>query len=174
MTENAELNNAPKQKYSTDAPVVALVESVDFIFSKLGIPDASFRNPSKQTQASEKIAGLTNTYLQPTRIGRRVMFGDTSFFYGQKFNITPVSFEAVPYDAPSNVRSFVQNRLDETLTDYISIHQDKLRLNLDIRNAVVKKMFKLGFDGHFTFLANNKTLTIGDLVKIIQTTRKLT
>lgn len=167
MTEKSEANNILRQEFSADSPVINLLESVDYIFDKLGIPDSSYRNPSQKNNVSEKIAGLTNTYLQPTRIGRKAVLGEADFFYGLKFNLTPVVFETIPYDAPSDVYSFVQNRLKETLTGYISIHKDNFKLNLDVRNGVITALVKMGFDGQITFLSKNMILTIADLERIM-------
>jgi hypothetical protein len=36
---------------------------------------AVFHNPSYQSSAAEKVCGMTNTYLQPVRIGRKAVFG---------------------------------------------------------------------------------------------------
>jgi hypothetical protein len=166
-------NHDFKQDFSTDAPVLNLVESVDYFFAKLGIPDSSYQNPSKQNNASEKIAGMTNTYLRPTRIGRKAVLGEINFFYGLKFNIMPEVFETVPFDTLSDVYSFVQNRIKETATGYISIHQKNARLNLDVRNGVITELIKMGFDDQFTSLSKHELLTIGDLeriMKILKTT----
>jgi len=168
MMEKTEIHDNFKQEFSEDGPVINLVESVDYIFKKLGVPDSSYQNPSSQNNASEKIAGLTNTYLQPTRIGRKAALGNVDFFYGQKFTLLPIAFETVPFETPSDVFSFVRNRILETLTGYISIHQENFRLNLDVRNGVISGLVKMGFDDQFTFLSNNMILTLGNLERIIQ------
>jgi hypothetical protein len=162
------MNDAIEQSFSADAPVLNLVESVDHIFMKLGIPDSFYRNPSKQEDAGEKIAGLTNTYLKSTRIGRKAALGEFDLFYGSKFNLLPVVFETVPYDTPSDVYSFVYNRLQETLTGYLSVHKGHFRLNLDVRNGLVTEIIKMGFDDQFTFLSKNKPLTMKDLNRILK------
>jgi len=46
MADTSRINNTVKQKFSATAPVVNLVEGVDYIFNKLGISKSSFRNPS--------------------------------------------------------------------------------------------------------------------------------
>jgi hypothetical protein len=173
MADKFEIDVAVEQEFTADAPVLDLVESVDYFFSKLGISDSSYRNSSKKNNASEKIAGMTNTYLQPTRIGRKAVLGEVDFFYGLKFNLMPEVFENVPFDTLSDVNSFVQNRIGETLTGYISVHKGNLRLNVDVRNGVITELVKMGFDGQFTFLSKNELLTIGDLerfMKILITT----
>lgn len=168
MTEKTDIHNSFKQEFSEDGPVVNLVESVDYIFKKLDVPDSSYRNPSSQNNASEKMAGLTNTYLQPTRIGRKAALGSVDFFYGQKFTLLPIAFETVPFETPSDVFSFVRNRILKTLTGYISIHQGDFRLNMDVRNGIISGLVKMGFDDQFTFLSNNTVLTLGNLESIIQ------
>jgi hypothetical protein len=79
-----------------------------------------------------------------------------------------VVFETVPYEAPSDIYSFVQSRLEETLTGYISVHKGHFRMNLDVREGVVTEFVKMGFDDQFTFLSKDKTLTLGDLAKIMK------
>jgi hypothetical protein len=173
MTEKLEMTGTIGQKFTADAPVLNLVESVEFFFSKLGVPDSSYRNPSKKNDTSEKIAGLTNTYLQPTRIGRKVVLGEAEFFYGLKFNIAPKVFETVPYDTPSDVYTFFQNRIKKTLSGYISVHQENFRLNLDVRNGIITELVKMGSDGHFAFLSKSALLTMGDLGRIMKVCIKL-
>ena len=95
------------------------------------------------------------------------MLGKADFFYGRKFNLMPVAYEIVSYDAPADVFSFVENRIKETLTDYMSIHQGNFRLNLDIKGGVITDFAKMGFDGQFSYLAKNTIMTIGDLARII-------
>jgi hypothetical protein len=168
MAEKFEMADTVAQKFSADAPVLNLVESVEYFFNKLGISDSSYRNPSQKSNASEKIAGLTNTYLKPIRIGRKAALGEVDFFYGLKFNLMPEVFETVPYETPSDVFSFFQNRIQETMTGYISVHKDTFRLNLDVKNGVITDLVKMGFDDLFTFLSKKETLTVGDLEKILK------
>lgn len=169
MTNTSGIKNAAVQEFSSKAPVVNLVEGVDYIFEKLGIAKSSFRNPSARGDADEKVAGMTNTYLKPTRIGRKAVLGNADFFYGRKFNIMPVAYEIVSYEAPADVFSFVEKRIEETLTDYMSIHKGNFRLNLDIKEGVIKDLVKMGFDKQFSYLSNNAVLTVGDLARIIHT-----
>ena len=135
--------------------------------ASLGFQNLFFCNPSAKDDSDEKVAGMTNIYLKPTRIGRKAVIGKADFFYGRKFNLMPVAYEMVSYDAPADVFSFVENRIKETLTDYMSIHQGNFRLNLDIKGGVITDFVKMGFDGQFSFLAKNTIMTIGDLSKII-------
>jgi hypothetical protein len=167
MTDTSEIKNAVKQEFSADAPVINLVEGVDYIFNKLGISKSSCRNPSGPNESGGKAAGMTNVYLKPTRIGRKAVLGKADFFYGRKFNLMPNIYEMVHYDAPADVFAFVENRLRETLTDYMSIHNGNFRLNLDIKNGVITDLAKMGFDGQFRYLSNNTILTFGDLTKVI-------
>jgi hypothetical protein len=162
------LSDSIEQVFTADAPVLDLVGSVEYFFTKLGISDSSYRNPSKQSNASEKIAGMTNTYLQSTRIGRKAVLGEVDFFYGIKFDLMPEVFETVPYETPSDVYSFFQTRLQETLAGYISVHKANFRLNLDVKNGVITELTKMGFDGQFTFLSQNELLTIGDLERVMK------
>ncbi len=110
---------------------------------------------------------MTNVYLKPTRIGRKAVLGKADFFYGRKFNLMPDIYEMVSYDALADVFAFVENRLRETLTDYMSIHNGNFRLNLDIKNGMITDLAKMGFDGQFSYLSNNTILTFGDLMKVI-------
>lgn len=167
MAGTPEIKKAVKQEFSATAPVVNLVESVDYVFNKLGISESFFCNPSAKDNSDEKVAGMTNTYLKPTRIGRKAVLGKADFFYGRKFNLMPVAYEIVSYEAPADVFSFIENRIKETLTDYMSIHQGNFRLNLDIKGGIITDFVKMGFDGQFSYLAKNTIITIGDLAKII-------
>ena len=45
----------------------------------------------------EKIAGMTNTYMQPTRIGRKAVVGKADLFFGRKFNVAPEVYETVSF-----------------------------------------------------------------------------
>ena len=168
MTATSEKKIAARQKFSKSAPVVNLVTTVDYIFNKLGIAESSFRTPSSQSDQAEMVAGMTNTYLQPTRIGRKALLGDIVFFYGRKFNLTSDVFETVPYDTPADVLSFVENRVKKTLTDYMSIHKGNLRLNIDVQNGKITSLVKTGFDDQFSFLSKNDMLTVGNLEKVIK------
>lgn len=168
MPEKTEIKNTERQKFSKTAKVINLVAAVDHIFNKLEISESSIRNPSAQNDRIEKLAGMTNTYLHPTRISRKLVLWDAVFFYGRKFNLLPEIYETIPYDAPADVFSFVKNRIKETLTDYMSIHKGNQRLNLDVKDGVITSLFKIGFDGHFTYLSKNKVLTVGNLEKIIR------
>lgn len=168
MPFNSELEKTPQQKFSADAPVVNLVESVDYIFKKLGVSDEWFRNPSCLYDRTEKVAGMTNTYLQPTRIGRKIVIGEAVFFYGRKFNLTPKIFETLQYDIPADVLSFVEKRIRETLTDYMSIHIGNFRLNMDINGGIIEALSNIGFEEPFKYLSINTVLTISDLEKMIQ------
>jgi hypothetical protein len=149
-----------------------MVACVDYFFRKLGISNSSCRNPSGKNDSFEKVAGLTNIYLKPTRIGRKAVLGSAVFFYGRKFDLLPVAYEIVPYDAPADVFSFVENRIRETLTDYLSIHKGSFMLNLDIRDGVITDLSKIGFDDQFNYLEIDKILSIGDLSKIINSLRE--
>ncbi len=172
MTDTPEIKNAVKQEFSVHSPVVNLVEGVDYIFNKLGISKSCFRNPSAKNDSGEKVAGMTNTYLKPTRLGRKAVLGNTDFFYGRKFNLMPAAYEIVSYDAPADVFSFIESRISETLTDYMSIHNGNFRLNLDIKGGVITDLVKMGFDGQFSYLSNDSILTLGDLSKIIHGLQK--
>jgi hypothetical protein len=167
MAEPSEIKNAVEQEFSATAPVVNLVEGVDHIFHKLGISKSFFRNPSAEDDSDEKVAGMTNTYLKPTRIGRKAVLGKADFFYGRKFNLMPVAYEILSYDAPADVFSFVESRIRDTLTDYMSIHKGNFRLNVDIKGGVITDFVKMGFDGQFSYIAKNTIMTIADLEKII-------
>ena len=168
MTVTPETKDAVKQEFAAHSPVINLVESVDYIFNKLGISKSCFRNPSVKNDPDEKVAGMTNLYLKPTRLGRKAVLGNTDFFYGRKFNLMPVAYEKVSYDAPADVFAFIESRISETLTDYMSIHNGNFRLNIDIKGGVITDLVKMGFDGQFSYLSNTSVLTIGDLTKIIQ------
>ena len=168
MSQTSIMDITAQQKFSETAHVVNLVTAVDFILDKLNISESCFRTPSSQSDRSEKVAGLTNTYLKPTRISRKVLLGNIIFFYGRKFNLMPEAFETVSFDTPENVLSFAENRIRTTLTDYISIHKDNLRLNIDIQNGKIISIAKMGFSNQFPFLSDNAILTVGNLEKMIQ------
>ena len=119
MTEISGPENTTEQEFSMEAPVLDLVACVDYFLNQHGLSSSSFRNPSAENESSEKVAGMTNIYLKPTRIGRKAVLGDAFFFYGRKFDLLPEAYEIVSYDAPADVFSFVKNRIRETLTDYL-------------------------------------------------------
>ncbi|MBU0676080.1 MAG: hypothetical protein KJ950_15695 [Proteobacteria bacterium] len=112
MTYKVEITNADQQEFSANSPVLNLVVGIDYIFNKLGVPESTFRNPSGQSEENEKVAGITNTYLQPIRIGRKVVVGKADFFYGRKFNVVPNVYETVSFDAPKDIFSFVEVSAD--------------------------------------------------------------
>ena len=168
MTHNFDLTSEEQQAFSEDSLVLNLVVGIDYIFNKLGVVESTFRNPSGLSDENEKVVGMTNTYLQPTRIGRKAVVGKTDLFYGRKFNVTPAVYEIVSFDAPMDISSFVESRVRETLTDYMSIHRESFKLNLDIKNGVITSLSKIGFDEQFKYLSKNMILTISDLDKIIQ------
>lgn len=167
MTDIYGINNAVRQGFAETAPVVNLVAVVDYIFNKLGISESSMVFPLHPEDPVKKVAAMTNTYLKPTRISRNVMLGSMIFFYGRKFNLLPEIFETIPYEAPADVLSFVENRIKQTLTDYLSIHKGNFRLNLDVKDGIIINLVNIGFDGQFAFLSKNAMLTVGDLEKII-------
>lgn len=169
MTCKLEISEAEGQEFSAASPVLNLVAGIDSIFTERGVAAAVFRNPSGQSKEHEKVAGLTNTYLQPIRIGRKAVFGKVDFYYGRKFNVAPDVYEIVPFEAPLDIFSFVERRFNETLTDYLSIHRENFRLSLDIKNGVITSLSKIGFDEQFKDLSRNMLLTIRDLDRIIQT-----
>ena len=168
MTYKSETTNAEQQEFSADSPVLNLVVGIDYTFNKLGVAESTYRNPSGRSEENEKIAGMTNTYMQPTRIGRKAVVGKVDFFYGRKFNVAPEVYETVSFDAPIDILSFFENRVRETLTDYMSIHRGNFRLSLDIQNGVITSFSKIGFDEQFTYLSKNTIMTINDLDKIVQ------
>jgi len=166
MAEKSEINNSVKQELSATAPVVDLIKAVDYILNSLGIAISSF-DTSVRNNSDARVAGLTNTYLKPTRIGRKAVIGNTVFFYGRKFDLLPAAYEIVSFDAPVDIFSFVENRIRDTLTDYMSIQREIYMLNVDIRDGVITDLAKIGFDDEFTYLSNNAIFTFGDLSKII-------
>ncbi|MBU0480321.1 MAG: hypothetical protein KKG47_04390 [Proteobacteria bacterium] len=168
MTFTSEITDEEPQEFAADSPVLHLVVGIDYIFTKLGVTESCFRNPSNLSEENAKVAGMTNSFLQPTRIGRKAVLGKADFYYGRKFNLTPDVYELVSFDAPKDIFAFVENRVRETLTDYMSIHRENFRLSLDIQNGVITSLSKIGFDEEFTYLLKNTVLTIGDLEKIIQ------
>ena len=168
MTYKSEITNEEQQEFSADSPVLNLVVGIDYIFNKLGVAESTFRNPSSLSEENEKVAGMTSSYLQPTRIGRKALVGKADFFYGRKFNLTPDVYEIVSFDAPMDIFSFVESRVRETLTDYMSIHRENFKFSLDIKNGVITSLSKIGFDEQFKYLSKNMILTISDLDKIIQ------
>ena len=141
--------------------------AVDDIFTRFGVSGFSRELSSQPKDRVLKVAALTKTYLQPTRISRSVTLGGVIVFYGQKFNLLPEIYETVPYEAPADVLSFVENRIKQTLTDYLSIHKGNFRLNMDLKDSIITSLVITGFDGQFSFLSKNAALTIGDLEKII-------
>lgn len=168
MTYKSGITNEKQQEFSADSPILNLVAGIDHIFNKLGVTESAFRNPSNLSEEKEKVAGMTSSYLQPTRIGRKSVVGKCDFFYGRKFNVTPDVYEIVSFDAPMDIFSFVESRVRETLTDYMSIQKENFKLNLDIKNGVITSLSKIGFDEQFKYLSKNMVLTISDLDKIIQ------
>ena len=132
-----------------------------------GFPSLPWCPLSTRKTRLKKLPEFTNTYLKPTRISRNVALGSMIFFYGRKFNLLPEIFETVPYDAPADVLSFLENRIKQTLTDYMSIHKGNFRLNLDVKDGIIINLVNIGFDGQFAFLSKNATFTVGDLEKII-------
>lgn len=167
MAEKPERNHSVKQEFSVEAPVVDLIEAVDYILNSLGIALSSFASPSVKNAPDERVAGLTNTYLRPTRIGRKAVIGNTVFFYGRKFDLLPAAYEIVSFDAPVDIFSFVEDRIRETLTDYMSIQREIYMLNVDIKDGVIADLAKIGFDDEFSYLSHNAIFTFGDLSKII-------
>ena len=168
MTYKSEITDAEQQEFSADSTVLNLVAGIDYIFNKLGVAESAFRNPSGQSEENEKVAGMTNSYLLPTRIGRKAVVDKVDIFYGRKFNVAPDVYEIVSFDAPIDIFSFVESQVRETLTDYMSIHRGTFMLNLDVKNGVITSLSKIGFDEQFKDLSKNMILTISDLDKIIQ------
>lgn len=167
MADTSEKNKVVKQEFSSKSPLLNLVEAVDYILHKLGIAESCCRNPSCRLDSGEKISGMTNTYLKPTRIGRKAVLGKADFFYGRKFNLMPSAYELVAYDAPVDVLLFLENRLIETLTDYMSVHLGNFTLNVDIKYGEMTDLVKMGFDGQFTYLSKNAVMTMKDLAMIV-------
>lgn len=167
MSEKSEIDYSVKQEFSVNSPVVDLIKAVDYIINSIGIAMSSSGNPSVKTDPDERVAGLTNTYLKPTRIGRKAVIGNTAFFYGRKFDLLPAAYEIVSFDAPVDIFSFVENRIRETLTDYMSIQREIYMLNVDIKDGVIADLAKIGFDDEFSYLSHNAIFTFGDLSKII-------
>lgn len=167
MAKKSKINHSFKQEFSATAPVVDLIACVDYILNSLDIATSSSGSPSVKNNPDERVAGLTNTYLKPTRIGRKAVIGNTAFFYGRKFDLLPAAYEIVPFDAPVDIFSFVETRIRETLSDYMSIQREIYMLNADIRDGVITDLAKIGFDDEFSYLSNNAIFTFGDLSKII-------
>lgn len=165
-------DNGPEKKvkdrsFQAEDPVTNLVEAVDYIFKELELPSSVFRNPSYKSDSSEMFSGMTNTYLMPIRMGRKAIIGNTEFYYGRKIHPFPKPYELISFEAPADIYLFFENRIKETLTDYLSIHSGKNQLNLDIREAVIIDIQKIGFDNNYQSFSKNSVLTIGDLRKII-------
>lgn len=156
-----------KKLFQPNEPVLDLFETVDYIFAKLTIDLSVFRNPSYLSDAAEMLAGLTNPYLQQTRIGRKAVFREAIFFYGRKIHLLPEAFEIVPFDAPQNIFAFIADRIKKTLTDYFSIHYRNSILDVDLKDGVISHYRKIGFDNEFGFIVKGKALRVDDLERII-------
>jgi len=156
-----------RQLFSSKQPVVNLVKAVEYIFHRLGISDSVCRNPASRIETFDRVAGMTNTYLKPVRIGRKTALGVWHFFYGLKIDILPSPYEIIPFEAPADIYKFFKNRINKTVVDYISIHKGLFRLDVDIKNGVIVDTLRIGFDDEFTSIVRNAVLTIGDLENII-------
>jgi len=152
---------------SPDSIVVNLVQAVDQFFAEMKMPDEVFKNPSYQSDASEKVCGLTNTYLKPVRIGRKTMLGDTALYYGRKVDLFPKAYEIIEFEAASNIVRFFENRIVETLTDYMSIHSGNKKLDIDLRKGVITRLVFLGFRNEFEWLKQGSPFRFRDLQHII-------
>ncbi len=157
-----------KQKTGAHDPVMNIVEAVDEIFARLRIDDAVFHNPSYNSDAVEKVCGLTHTYLKPVRIGRKAVLGDTVLYYGRKVDLLPRAYELVEFDAASDIAGFFEDRIARSLTEYMSIHSGSHQLNIDIREGVIVNLSNIGFKNDFKWLENGKYFRKAELNQIIQ------
>lgn len=57
MAEKLKVDVTVAQEFSADAPVLNLVESVEYFFAKLGVSDFSYRNPLKKATQVKKSPG---------------------------------------------------------------------------------------------------------------------
>ena len=146
-----------------------IVEAVDEIFTRSRIDDAVFHNPSYNSDAIEKVCGLTHTYLKPVRIGRKAVLGAAVLYYGRKVDLLPQAYELVEFDAASDIAGFFEKRIFQTLTEYMSIHSGSHQLNIDIRKGVIVSLSNIGFENDFEWLQNGKYLRMAELNQIIKT-----
>jgi hypothetical protein len=156
-----------------NAPVHNIVESFDRIFELIGVSEERFQDPSHGPKTSAKVCGLTNTYLKPVRIGRKISFDPVELYYGRKVRLFQKPFETVPFYAAADVHRFMGERITEQTTDYFSIQLGSQILNVDMEGGVVKNMDKLGFDNFFLHVAKDKTITEEGLVQILKDIRTL-
>lgn len=150
-----------------DGRVINIVQAVAQVFAAMNIPEDVYRNPSYQSGAVEKVCGLTNAYLQPVRIGRKAMLGDTAFYYGRTVDLFPKAYELVDFDAISNIFRFFEDRIDGTLIDYMSIHSGKRKLDIDLRKGFIVRLVFIGFKSDFEWLKQGKPFRFRDLQRII-------
>lgn len=163
------IENLKNRGVTTDDPVVNIVQAMDGVFAEFGFDDSIFHNPSYQSSIPEKVCGLTNTYLKPVRIGRKVILGDVVLYYGQKVDLFPKAYEIVDFDAASDIIGFLENRVAQTITEYMSVHRGNYRLDIDIRESVIADLRIIGLDEHFDWLKRGDNFRLGDLRQIITT-----
>ncbi len=150
-----------------DSFVMNLVQAVDLVFAALNIPEDVYKNPSYQSDATEKMCGLTNTYLQPVRIGRKAILGDTAFYYGRKVDLFPEPYEIVEFDAASDITRFFEKRIAATLTDYMSIQMGNRKLDIDLRKGIITRLVFVGLRSEFVWLKHGNPFRFRDLQRIV-------
>jgi hypothetical protein len=163
------IENSKKQGAADDDAVTNIVRAMDSIFARLGIDDAIFHNPSYQSDIPEKVCGLTNTYLKPVRIGRKAIVGDVILYYGQKVDPFPKAYEIVDFDAASDIVGFLEKRMAQTVTEYMSVHAGNYRLDIDIREGVIADLRVIGLTEEFDWLKAGDSFRLADLQNIITT-----
>ena len=161
------IDRSLKQGLAADDPVIDIVQAMDELFKQLNIDDSVFRNPSYKSDAPEKICGLTNIYLKPVRIGRKAMLGKVVLYYGRKVHLFPEAYEIVEFNAASDIAGFIEKRLAQTLTEYMSIQKGNQQLDIDIREGIVSNLGLIGFDDEFEWLKNGNRLSMEGLRQII-------
>ena len=156
-----------------DAPVRNIVECLDRLFTLIGVSEERFQDPSHGPKMPSKVCGVTNTYLKPIRIGRKISFDPVDLFYGRKIRLFQKPFETVPFYAAADLIRFVGERIDGHTTDYFSIHLANQILNVDLENGMVVSLDKLGFDNYFLRLAKDTVLTEEGLILVLKDIRTL-
>ena len=162
------MKKSTNQGLAADDPVIDIVRAIDELFKQLNIDDSVFRSPSYKSDSPEKVCGLTNTYLKPVRIGRKAVLGKVVLYYGRKVHLFPEAYEIVEFDAVSDIAGFIEKRLSQTLTEYMSIQKGSQQLDIDIREGIVSNLGLIGFDNEFEWLKNGSFLSLEELRQIIR------
>ena len=156
-----------QNKIEPDSPVFDVVAAVDDIFTALDFDESVFRNPSYNSDAVERVCGLTHTYLQPLRIGCKAVIGSASFYYGVKIHLLPQAYEVVDFESVSEIDAFFQDRIQKSRTEYLSIHLDGNRLDIDIKNGHILNFQKIGFGKELGHIEKGAPFYMKDLKNII-------